>query len=64
MSAIPDNYNFDAQGKSFAWLAAGRSIAVDLVEVPRGRHDLLYIERAEPPTFLWLGHPILPPVRR
>jgi poly(3-hydroxybutyrate) depolymerase len=59
-----DNYNFDAQDKSFAWLAAGRGIAVDLVEVPRGRHDLLYIERAEPPTFLWLGQHILPPERR
>ena len=59
-----DNYNFDAQDKSFAWLAARRGIAIDLVEVPRGRHDLLYIERAEPPTFLWLGQHILPPARR
>ncbi len=59
-----DNYNFDAQEKSFAWLAAQRGIAVDLVEVPAGRHNLLYLERAEPPTFLWLGHHILPPVRR
>ena len=59
-----DNYNFDAQDKSFAWLAAQRGIAVDLVEVPTGRHNLLYIERAEPLTFLWLGHHILPPARR
>jgi enterochelin esterase-like enzyme len=59
-----DNYNFDAQDKSFAWLAALRGIPVDLVEVPTGRHNLLYIERAEPPTFLWLGHHILPPARR
>ena len=59
-----DNYNFDAQEKSFAWLAAQRGIAVDLVEVPAGRHNLLYLERAEPPTFLWLGHHILPPARR
>ncbi len=59
-----DNYNFDGQDKSFAWLAALRGTAVDLVEVPTGRHNLLYIERAEPPTFLWLGHHILPPVRR
>jgi len=59
-----DNYNFDAQDKSFAWLAALRGIAVDLVEVPTGRHNLPYLERAEPPTFLWLGHHILPPARR
>ena len=59
-----DNYNFDAQDKSFAWLAALRGIAIDLVEVPTGRHNLLYMERAEPPTFLWLGQHILPPARR
>jgi enterochelin esterase-like enzyme len=59
-----DNYNFDAQDTSFAWLAALRGTAVDLVEDPTGRHNLLYLERAEPPTFLWLGHHILPPVRR
>ena len=29
-----DNYNFDAQDKSFAWLAAQRGIAVDLTEIP------------------------------
>jgi poly(3-hydroxybutyrate) depolymerase len=59
-----DNYNFDAQDKSFARLAALRGIAVDLVEVPTGHHTLHYIKRAEPPTFLWLGHHILPPARR
>jgi enterochelin esterase-like enzyme len=59
-----DNYNFDAQDKSFAWLAGLRGVAVDLVEAPTGRHDLVYIERAEPPTFLWLGQHILPSVRR
>ena len=59
-----DNYNFDAQDKSFAWLAALRGIAVDLVEVPTGRHNLPYIERAEPHALLWLGRHMLPPVRR
>jgi S-formylglutathione hydrolase FrmB len=59
-----DNYNFDAQDKSFAWLAAQRGIAVELAEDPTGRHNLPYIERAEPPAYLWLGRHILPPIRR
>jgi hypothetical protein len=42
----------------------GRPRDLYVVEVPTGRHNLLYIERAEPPTFLWLGHHILPPARR
>jgi S-formylglutathione hydrolase FrmB len=58
-----DNYNFDAQDKSFAWLAAQRGIAVELAEDPTGRHNLPYIERAEPPAYLWLGRHILPPIR-
>jgi poly(3-hydroxybutyrate) depolymerase len=59
-----DNYNFDAQDQSFAWLAAQRGIAVELSEVAGGRHNLPYIERAEPPAYLWLGRQILPPIRR
>ena len=31
-----DNYNFDAQDQSFAWLAAQRGIAVELAEDPHG----------------------------
>ena len=59
-----DNYNFDAQDKSFTWLAAQRGITIDFAEVPTGGHTLHYIKRAEPPTFLWLGQHILPPTRR
>ena len=29
-----DNYNFDAQDQSFAWLAAQRGIAVELADIP------------------------------
>ena len=29
-----------------------------------GHHDLHYIERAEPPAYVWLGRHVLPPVRR
>jgi enterochelin esterase-like enzyme len=59
-----DNYNFDSQDKSFAWLASVRGIAVDMEEVPSGFHTLRYIERAEPHALMWLGRHILPPVRR
>jgi S-formylglutathione hydrolase FrmB len=59
-----DNYNFDAQARSFAWLAARRGVAVDLEEIPRGRHSLIYLERAQAPAFRWLGAHLLPPVPR
>ena len=56
-----DNYNFDAQDRSFAWLAARRGVAVDMSCVPGAYHNLPYIEDAEPPAYLWLGRHILPP---
>jgi S-formylglutathione hydrolase FrmB len=59
-----DNYNFDAQDQSFAWLAAQRGITVELSKVPSGHHDLPYIEAAEPHAYLWLGRHMLPPARR
>ena len=59
-----DNYNFDAQDQSFAWLARQRGIAVELTADPVGRHNLSYIERAEPPAYAWLGRHILLPIRR
>lgn len=59
-----DNYNFDAQDLSFAWLAAGRGVAVELSQVLGGRHNLPYIEGAEPLAYLWLGRHILPPSPR
>jgi pimeloyl-ACP methyl ester carboxylesterase len=59
-----DNYNFDAQDLSFAWLAAQRGITVELSKVDKGRHNLPYIEAAEPPAYLWLGRHMLLPARR
>ena len=59
-----DNYNFDAQAQSFAWLAARRGVAVDLTDLPRYCHSLAYIEAAEPAAYLWLGRHILPPIPR
>ena len=59
-----DNYNFDAQALSFVWLAEQRGVASDVVKVPRGRHNLPYIESQEPKGFDWLGQHLLPPVPR
>jgi poly(3-hydroxybutyrate) depolymerase len=59
-----DNYNFEAQDQSFAWLAARRGVAVELAEFPWAQHNLCYIKRAEPPAFLWLGRHMLSPAQR
>jgi len=59
-----DNYNFDAQARSFAWLAERRGVAVTLVRDPRGRHNLRYIEDAQEPAYRWLGQNLLPPAPR
>ena len=59
-----DNYNFDAQDQSFAWLAARRGVAIDVAEFPGAEHNLGYIQRAEPPAFLWVGRHTRPPVLR
>ena len=59
-----DNYNFDAQDKSFAWIAAQRGVHVDLSVVRHGRHNLPYIEKAEPAAYFWVGQRILPPIAR
>ena len=59
-----DNYNFDAHDQSFAWLAAKRGVAVELVEVPNGRHNLPYIDRAMPDALLWLGRYFARPAPR
>jgi hypothetical protein len=59
-----DNYNFDAQDLSFAWLAGLRGVAVTLVRNPEGCHNLPYFEEAERPAYEWLGRQLLPPVPR
>ena len=56
-----DNYNFDAQNLSFAWLAAQRGVNIDLTCVPGGHHNLAYIEGAEPTAYQWLGGHMVPP---
>ncbi len=59
-----DNFNFDAQGQSFVWLAARRGVAVDTNRAPHAHHDLFYIEAAEPRAYRWIGRHIIPPSRR
>ena len=54
-------WNFDAQGESFAWLAAQRGIAMTLVSDPAGRHTPRYFRDNLPCAFLWLGRNLLPP---
>jgi S-formylglutathione hydrolase FrmB len=56
-----DNWNFDAQAESFAWLACRRGVAVTLVPAPRARHNLPYFNRQHRPAFEWLAGRLLPP---
>jgi S-formylglutathione hydrolase FrmB len=59
-----DNWNFDAQDQSFAWLAAQKGVEVTLVAVPRARHTLRYFRSQQRPAFEWLARHILPPAPR
>src|ERR1700759_3993278 len=56
-----DNFNFDAQVESFAWLASTRGIAVTLERDPEGTHSLRYLRENMERMLLWLGQHILPP---
>ena len=56
-----DNFNFDAQVESFAWLASTKGIAVTLDRDPTGKHNLPYLRRNMQRTLLWLGQHVLPP---
>ncbi len=56
-----DNFNFDAQVESFAWLASTRGIAVTLDRDPNGTHSFRSLRAALQRTFLWIGQHLLPP---
>ena len=56
-----DNFNFDAQVESFAWLASTKGIAVTLDRDETGTHSLRYLRRNMQRTLLWLGQHVLPP---
>jgi S-formylglutathione hydrolase FrmB len=59
-----DNWNFDAQGESFVWLARQRGIAVTVGTDPRARHNLQYFHASSRRAFDWMGHHLLPPEPR
>jgi S-formylglutathione hydrolase FrmB len=50
-----DNFNFDAQAESFAWLAAQKGIGITLVRDPEATHGLSYFRENMRTAFLWLG---------
>jgi poly(3-hydroxybutyrate) depolymerase len=56
-----DNFNFDAQDESFAWLAASRGITLTLVRDPTGRHSARYLRANRGHALLWLGQHLLGP---
>lgn len=56
-----DNWNFDAQDQSFAWLAQQRGVDVTLVGVPGARHTLRYFRSQQRPAFAWLAQHLPPP---
>jgi hypothetical protein len=56
-----DNFNFDAQVESFAWLASSRGIAVTLDRDPSGTHSFRSLRANTQRTLLWLGQHLLPP---
>jgi len=57
-----DNWNFDAQAESFAWLAEQKGISLTLDRDPHARHTLVYFRRNQRPAFRWLGQHMLPPL--
>ena len=56
-----DNYNFDDQARSFAWLAASRGVSVTLQCAPGGRHNLAYFRNHHVEAYCWLSRHLLPP---
>jgi S-formylglutathione hydrolase FrmB len=56
-----DSFNFDAQAESFAWLAAGKGIEVNLARDPTGTHSRRYLRGNLRPALVWLGHHIMAP---
>jgi S-formylglutathione hydrolase FrmB len=59
-----DNWNFDAQDQSFAWLAGQKGVEVTLAEAPGYHHTLRYFRSQQRPAYLWLARHLLPPASR
>lgn len=59
-----DNFNFDAQAQSFAWLAAQRGVSVTLDPAPHAGHTVPYFKANHTPAYRWLATHLLPPIDR
>jgi S-formylglutathione hydrolase FrmB len=57
-----DNFNFDAQDESFAWLASLQGVSMTLERVPGGRHNYRYFRDNHLPAFRFVGAHLLPPL--
>ncbi len=56
-----DNWNFDAQAMSFAWLASSRGVHVELATMPLETHSLRYFENGQVDAYRWFANHLLPP---
>ncbi|QDV34554.1 alpha/beta hydrolase [Tautonia plasticadhaerens] len=56
-----DNWNFDAQALSFAWLAASRGVHVELATAPLQSHSIHYFRDNQDEAYRYLGRHLLPP---
>jgi hypothetical protein len=56
-----DNFNFDAQGESFAWLAGLNGVAVTVHRAECSRHSRSYFAANHIPAYQWLACHLLPP---
>jgi len=57
-----DNFNFDAQGESFAWLASLNGVSVTLHRAECSRHSRAYFRDNHIPAYRWLACHLLPPL--
>ncbi|WP_435020210.1 alpha/beta hydrolase [Tundrisphaera sp. TA3] len=59
-----DEYNFDSHNLSFAWLASGLGIDVEVACDPEGRHNLPFFKAHHQDAFRWLAARLPPPSAR
>jgi poly(3-hydroxybutyrate) depolymerase len=57
-----DNYNFDAQDESFAWIAGQNGVALTLECDPCARHSLAYFRANHIRAYRWLACHMPPPL--
>jgi pimeloyl-ACP methyl ester carboxylesterase len=57
-----DQFNMDAQGASFAWLATTQGLWIEVLYDPDGDHTGAYFGAAQRHVFQWLAHRLAHPV--